>query len=93
MMSRSFVTDDRTSIDVAVEFGIKNKLMEKCYQHGGEHYHFEDADVPKMINMAIKEGLLKLHLELGEWYYHPTQKGLNFLDSRHEQQDSEVVSQ
>lgn len=77
-----FVTDDITTIDVVKQFAIQNNMMSVCIHEGIEMFHFEDKDVPRIIAMGIDQGYLRVHLELGEWYYHPTAKGLALLDSK-----------
>lgn len=77
-----FVTDDIDALEVVKEFATRNNLMTTCIHEGVEIYHFEDKDVPRIIAMGIDQGYFRLHLELGEWYYHTTTKGLALLDSK-----------
>jgi len=78
-----FVTDDYLSVDVGIEIAIKFGFGSRHIDDNGkEHFHgFEQDKVDEIINFGAKKNYFKIHLELGEWYYHPTKEGLSLLSS------------
>lgn len=84
MQRLNFVTEDRLTVEVGLELGIKLGLITKdendkfvCCHH----------DIDRVIQYGVKNGFFKPHFEFGEPYYHTTQAGIDLLDSRIQDQN------
>lgn len=80
-----YVSDDPATMQVIVAVGLKTGWMRKfeCGDPDCEtkiHYSWDIQRSDEHLNQAIKDGYFKLHLELGEFYYHPTVAGLELLE-------------
>ena len=76
-----YIYDDRISIDVVLQYCRDNDLvLEKASkEHPGETHYSFSIDPDEIIEQMINKGLLKLHTELGEMFYHPTAAGMESI--------------
>ena len=83
-LTDNWVTDDPTSSDIGVQIGLKYKIFTKCDnpEHEDKIHGVDQVNVNKIIQFGLREGYFKGHLELDEFYYHSTKKGLALLDSK-----------
>ena len=73
-----YVTDDPYTTEVIIRYSMKRKFMNTEIINGKSEYNFH-KDPTEIIECGIREGFFKVHLELGEWYYHPTASGIALL--------------
>lgn len=76
-----YVSDDHQTIEVIVAYCMQKGWMvhHDCPDHPEGHYEWDYESSEKYIKQGIDEGIFKLHLELGEFYYHATVAGLELL--------------
>lgn len=74
-----YVTDDPYTSQVIIQFAVNRGMMQIVTKDGKTQYDFDETKVDEIIERGIREGFFKVHLELGEWYYHPTFSGLALL--------------
>lgn len=81
---RLWFTDDPVCSDIGIQIGLNEGIFFTCDdpRHEDSFHGVNQRSVNEIINIGIEEGYFKVHLELNEWYYHSTQKGLDLLDSR-----------
>lgn len=83
-MKPTYITDDPHSMLVIIEYGKLKGWMKQIACRNPEcsekiHYDFDETKSLQRIAEGIADGYFKLHVELGEWYYHPTDAGLELL--------------
>jgi len=74
-----YVSDDPETVLVMIQYGLKKGWLKRCPCKDEVHYDFDETRQDEFIANAIHEGYFQLHMELGEWYYHPTSAGLELL--------------
>ncbi len=79
-----YVSDDPTVPHVIIAVGNLKGWMRTFECHDPDckikiHHAWDYEKSDEYLSEAIKEGYFKLHLELGEFYYHPTVAGLELL--------------
>lgn len=78
VLIHNYVTDDPHSLGVILQYCRDRNWVDETPVNGCEHYEFA-YPANEILEKMIKEGYLKLHLELGEYYYHPTDEGMEIL--------------